>query len=589
MINLFKIIQETVEYFRDRYSLIKLASGWKNLSTASKLNVSLGIGADYFKDQFNFAFIAFPLFLIFTIISFVVIHKSTEVDAYPGKTISRFFLISYVGSIVFLSFSILYCLLLKGESLTGSGIELIQEMLEKQTKLEKIVELQNVHLVGGFSAQMLGDELLASVEVNPPSATTNLFCKWSIEPKGVFAIDYKENTHCSVLIKSPWKTSSLTPPGWSNAFVEVDVYDSRHTDKEPLLTKSRNFEFNHDGLKIKAIASSATISQDSPVDVSIVHYSHLQSLPEGYECTWNMWGHPVTFVPSSTNNCRGKIFLKPEGSRSRSERFHYSQAEKNNEGRFYINSRVIVDGNRVELGIEEIHLRYLVPEPESCQSNRLHLCTTESSCSSAGGYWRENACNGTAESFHFGTVTSVGRVWMDRNLGAARVAESYCDEKAYGDLYQWGREMDGHEKRSSPTNSTLSLSDRAGHGSFIKAEDSSDWRVPPNTNLWQGVSGVNNPCPAGFRIPTKAEWMTELTSWNSRTLAGAYSSPLKLVVAGYRGHTSGKINQANKRGYYWFSTLEDGNSGGVVYFHSDYAGAMSFDRAAGASVRCIRE
>jgi hypothetical protein len=47
---------------------------------------------------------------------------------------------------------------------------------------------------------------------------------------------------------------------------------------------------------------------------------------------------------------------------------------------------------------------------------------------------------------------------MDRNLGAARAATSSTDAEAYGDLYQWGRGTDGHEKRNSQTTSTLSSS-----------------------------------------------------------------------------------------------------------------------------------
>ena len=47
------------------------------------------------------------------------------------------------------------------------------------------------------------------------------------------------------------------------------------------------------------------------------------------------------------------------------------------------------------------------------------------------------------------TVTSAGQVWMDRNLGAVRVAQSMDDYQAYGWLYQWGRLADGHENRQS--------------------------------------------------------------------------------------------------------------------------------------------
>ena len=131
------------------------------------------------------------------------------------------------------------------------------------------------------------------------------------------------------------------------------------------------------------------------------------------------------------------------------------------------------------------------------------------------------------------TVTSAGRVWMDRNLGALRVATKSADPDSYGTLYQWGRLGDGHEYRSSATVATQSSSDVPGHGSFISTI-LSDWRNPPNTNLWQGESGITNPCPAGFRVPTEAEWAIERASWISKNSAGAFASPLKLASAGLR-------------------------------------------------------
>lgn len=106
-----------------------------------------------------------------------------------------------------------------------------------------------------------------------------------------------------------------------------------------------------------------------------------------------------------------------------------------------------------------------------------------------------------------------------------------ADELAYGDLYQWGRAADGHQKRNSPTTSTLSSSDQPGHGSFILAPPPLDWRSPQNDNLWQGVNGVNNPWPVGYRLPTEAEWEAEEQTWSSSDAAGAFASPLKLPVA----------------------------------------------------------
>lgn len=183
----------------------------------------------------------------------------------------------------------------------------------------------------------------------------------------------------------------------------------------------------------------------------------------------------------------------------------------------------------------------------------------------------------------------TGRTWMDRNLGASRVATSSTDAEAYGDLYQWGRGADGHQKRNSPTSSILSSNDQPGHGSFILAPNSpNDWRSPQNNNLWQGVNGLNNPCPVGYRIPTQAEWEAERASWSVNTSAGAFASPLKLTIAGYRSLSSGLINDVDSRGHYWSTTI-NGTIARNKYFSSNDASIHSNNRANGFSMRCIKE
>ncbi len=187
------------------------------------------------------------------------------------------------------------------------------------------------------------------------------------------------------------------------------------------------------------------------------------------------------------------------------------------------------------------------------------------------------------------TNPTTGEIWMDRNLGASQVATSSTDSDAYGDLYQWGRGTDGHEKRNSNTTSTLATSDTPGHDDFILASDSPyDWRNSQNDNLWQGVSGTNNPCPSGYRLPTEAEWEAERASWGSYNAAGAFASALKLPVAGSRSNSNGSLFNVGSRGSYWSSTLDDADSRSFG-FSSSSAYVYSGGRAYGGSVRCIKE
>ena len=179
----------------------------------------------------------------------------------------------------------------------------------------------------------------------------------------------------------------------------------------------------------------------------------------------------------------------------------------------------------------------------------------------------------------------TGKIWMDRNLGAAQVATSSTDFLAYGDLYQWGRFADGHQCRTSSTTTTLSQTDQPGHGSFIRGSD--DWRSLPNDNLWQGETGINNPCPTGYRIPTEAELNEERLSWSSNNIAGAYASPLKWTMGGYRYFANGAVDIVGYGAYYWSSTV-NGFNARYLDFYSTNASMTGTLRAYGLSVRCIQ-
>lgn len=219
------------------------------------------------------------------------------------------------------------------------------------------------------------------------------------------------------------------------------------------------------------------------------------------------------------------------------------------------------------------------------------------------------------EGVDFQAVTAEdGNVWMDRNLGASRVAISSNDVLSFGNLYQWGRDNDGHEiivmdgiyptEASGFSGTTLEYahSSTPGHSYFIETwawGEPFDWLFPKNDTLWQGESGVNNPCPSGYRLPTEAEWTAYVTAANITNSATAASSDLAIPNSGIR-HSSTNIEPPligrGIYGYYWSSSTFD------VYASYRYFGSTSTSyasygdggerpgfRADGFAVRCIKD
>ena len=255
------------------------------------------------------------------------------------------------------------------------------------------------------------------------------------------------------------------------------------------------------------------------------------------------------------------------------------------------------DQSYVDLAVENPVLPTNSSEPYTCgpeDAGAIALTSRFTTCACNGYKWVLTADGTTDCRWNEHTVLSAGQIWMDRNLGASQVATSPTDSAAYGDLYQWGRGADGHQLRTSGTTLTLSSTDDPGHGDFIIYGTTTyyDWRSPQNHNLWQGIAGINNPCPAGFRLPTDTEFDTELLSWSSLDYIGAFDSPLKLTMAGLRMGGTGLVIGTETDGYYWTSTLYGGYARPNALKFTATQGFVydgMVPRAYGSSVRCIQD
>jgi hypothetical protein len=164
-----------------------------------------------------------------------------------------------------------------------------------------------------------------------------------------------------------------------------------------------------------------------------------------------------------------------------------------------------------------------------------------------------------------------------------------------GDLFQWGRRADGHQCRNTAENlsgvtTTLSNNDIPQHYYFISSTTYGDWRNPQNDNLWQGVNGVNNPCPNGYRIPTATELQSEYQSWNAGNPDGGFASPLKFTTTGVRSVQDRNNTVDIDAGHYWSSTSHL-NSNGIIkllFNSTGQTGIISSPRSDGLAIRCIK-
>ena len=202
---------------------------------------------------------------------------------------------------------------------------------------------------------------------------------------------------------------------------------------------------------------------------------------------------------------------------------------------------------------------------------------------------------------------------MDRNLGAES-ATATDGAKTRGLYYQFGRkdpfvgstEIYGINGTSKSTGATIAT----GKVTFAKAvqtpatfytygSGNNDWASPNNytSKNWNDISESDgktffDPCPEGWRLPTKAEYSnfsTTTFTWDATNSGRTYNGNW-FPAAGYRYSVDGSMSYVGSGGYYWSASPGSEYYGYYLSFRSGSVNpANGSDRASGFSVRCVQE
>jgi uncharacterized protein (TIGR02145 family) len=169
-------------------------------------------------------------------------------------------------------------------------------------------------------------------------------------------------------------------------------------------------------------------------------------------------------------------------------------------------------------------------------------------------------------------VVINGVRWATRNVDAPGTFAANPEDA--GMFYQWNRKM-----------------------AWATTGNVSSWdNSIPSGTTWERT---NDPCPAGWRVPTESELTSlsnESSAWTTRNgingrLFGTVPNQIFLPATGWRDGNNGALSNAGTHGTYRSSTFSNGSYAWNLFLISTeiFGGGGNGHRTNGFSVRCVAE
>jgi uncharacterized protein (TIGR02145 family) len=217
---------------------------------------------------------------------------------------------------------------------------------------------------------------------------------------------------------------------------------------------------------------------------------------------------------------------------------------------------------------------------------RLELGIALQDCNACGAYTGANQTN-----------------WLNfmcHNLGANELYDPFTPAAPiFGARYKWGAIYPAvtQEEDQDPAN-------EAGKTTAAWWNGKSGSVIPYSTSQRWGSLGTDNPCPAGWKVPSESEWsgvignndLSYLGGWlNTYTCGAQFGDALLLPSTGYRDHTGNHTGSIGNGYYYWanrFAGTMNNNNMSYCLFIRNLGNQVNTDLLNvnfGVNVRCVAD